>query len=104
MVGVVWGLMAQGPLPSLELGGGCWLAAAALWSWGTRETLKHSMKLLGSWPHVLLGAGPRKATTPTIPGPGRIREMHLLCPAPRSRHLHRPPSQASSHVLPPKQL
>lgn len=98
VVGVVWGLMAQGPLPSLELGGELlpgWLFAA-LWFWGTRETLTTLHAPSRQLVPLLLGAGPRKATTPTIPGPGRIREMHLLCPAPRSRDLYRPPSQASS--------
>lgn len=83
VVGVVWGLMAQGPLPSLELGGELlagWLFAA-LWFWGTRETLTTLHAPSRQLVPLLLGAGPRKATTPTIPGPGRIREMHLLVPS-----------------------
>ena len=89
VVGVVWGLMAQGPLPSLELGGGCWLAVRSSLVLGSQGDPHHA-------PCTFQAAGPRKATTPTIPGPGRVREMDLPYPAPRSRALHCPPSQASS--------
>lgn len=53
---------------------------------------------------VLLCAGPRKSTTPAIPGPGQIREPRVLCLVPRSRDLTVLLAKPLAHVLSCKQL
>lgn len=87
VVGVVWGLMAQGPPPSLELAGGCWLAVRSSLVLGSQGDPHDA-------PCTLQAAGPREAATPTT-RPGAGSGNGSAEPAPRSRALLRPPSQAS---------
>lgn len=92
------GVRADGPgttpFPGAGRGAAGWLSAA-LWSWGAREALMTLHAPSRQLAPVLLCAGPRKSTTPAIPGPGQIWEPRVLCPVPRSRGLHCPPGQAS---------